>query len=103
MCIRDSSSGYLVIKLRESPDTCPDLLWLDQTRLYGQLAQPQSECIPEAGSLKMCIRDRTSTLLEAGLVTVLAYVFAQAGKSFLSQDRLELQGEQALALSLIHI
>ncbi len=48
-----SSSGYLVIKLRESPDTCPDLLWLDQTRLYGQLAQPQSECIPEAGSLML--------------------------------------------------
>ncbi|HHW99132.1 MAG TPA: stage II sporulation protein E [Firmicutes bacterium] len=45
--------------------------------------------------------DLTSTLLEAGLVTVLAYVFAQAGKSFLSQDRLELQGEQALAFSIV--
>lgn len=45
--------------------------------------------------------DLTSTLLEAGLVTVLAYVFAQAGRSFLHQDKLELQGEQALAFSIV--
>lgn len=44
--------------------------------------------------------DITSTFLEAGLVTVLAYVFAQGGKLFLQQDTLELQGEQALAASI---
>lgn len=44
--------------------------------------------------------DLTSTFLEAGLVTVLAYVFAQGAKVLLQQDALELQGEQALAVSI---
>lgn len=45
--------------------------------------------------------DLTSTLLEAGLVTVLAYVFAHGGKSLLRQNTFELQGEQALAVSIV--
>ncbi|NLW16379.1 MAG: stage II sporulation protein E [Firmicutes bacterium] len=44
--------------------------------------------------------DLTSSLLEAGLVTVLAYVFAQAGKLLWQPDRLELQAEQTLAVSI---
>lgn len=44
--------------------------------------------------------DLTSTVLEAGLVTVLAYVLAQGGKLLFKQESLELQPEQALAVSI---
>ena len=44
--------------------------------------------------------DLTSTLLEAGLVSVLAYVLAQGGKLLFQQEPLELQAEQAIAVSI---
>ncbi len=44
--------------------------------------------------------DLTSTALEAGLVTMLAYVFAQSSKFLFQQGKEQLMGEQALAVAI---